>query len=369
MEKPIRVLCVFSCLDPGGSETMCMNLYRRINRSKIQFDFVKHTHDIGAYEEEILSLGGRIFEAPKLSLSNYCQYTKWWRDHLNEHPEHTIIHVHFFTITAAIAPTAHKYNRIVIGHSHGNAKRKGVNSFLRKAYIRIGSAKVDYALACSSEAGEYMYGKKDFHILNNAIETQRFQYNIDVREKIRCEFSLHDEIVIGHIGRFVPVKNHRFILDVYNAIRKKLNGTKLMLVGDGSLRVDTEDYARDLGIIDDVIFTGVRTDVNELLQAMDCFLFPSLYEGLGVVLIEAQTSGLPCVASDTIPDEAIVTNDLVLKMSLENTADEWAKLIISKLNKERYSRVDDVKAHGYDINDAVKWLEDFYLSINSNNSE
>lgn len=369
MSQILRVLCVFSCLDPGGSETMCMNLYRKIDRSKIQFDFVKHTHSIGTYEKEILSLGGRVFKAPKLSLSNYFQYTKWWRTHLNEHPEHTIIHVHFFTITTAIVTIAHKYNRIVIGHSHGYAKRKGVNPFLRKAYLRIGSAKVDYALACSYEAGEYMYGKKDFHILNNAIDTQRFQYNIDVREKIRCEFSLRDEIVLGHIGRFVPVKNHRFILDIFNAIRKKRYESKLMLVGDGSLRADTEDYARELGIIDEVIFTGVRTDVNELLQAMDCFLFPSLYEGLGVVLIEAQTSGLPCVASDTIPDEAILTNDLVLKISLENTADEWAERIISILNKKRYSRVDDVKAHGYDINDAVKWLEDFYFSINSNNSE
>ncbi len=365
MSQKLRVLCVFSCLDPGGSETMCMNLYRIIDRSKIQFDFVKHTHDIGAYEEEILSLGGRIFEAPKLSLSNYCQYTKWWRDHLNEHPEHTIIHVHFFTITAAIAPTAHKYNRIVIGHSHASINNTGIKSCFQRFVVRIGGLQVDYALACSNQTAKAMYGKKEYHILNNAIDTQRFQYSIDIREKIRCEFSLRDETVIGHIGRFMPVKNHRFILNVYKAIRNKQNKTKLMLVGDGSLRVDTEDYARELGIVDDVIFTGVRSDVNELLQAMDCFLFPSLYEGLGLVLVEAQTSGLPCVISDRIPKEAIFINDLVSIMSFEQSTDEWAECILSSLKRKRCSREDEAKKHGYDIADTARWLEKFYLSIQS----
>ena len=363
MVQPIRVLCVFSCLEPGGSETMCMNLYRKMDRSKIQFDFIKHTHNIGKYEKEIISLGGRIFEAPRIHLTNHYRYIRWWRNFLSEHTEYNVIHVHYFTITLAIAPIAHRYNRVVIGHCHASLKGKGIKSALQRFFIRIGGLNVDYALACSKQAAKAMYGKKECFIMNNAIDVNEFQFSIDTRKKIRDEFSLHDEIVIGHIGRFMPVKNHRFILDIFSSIKKKHNKFILMLVGDGSLKVDIENYARELGVFDDIIFTGVRSDVNELLQAMDCFIFPSLYEGLGIALIEAQASGLPCVISDRIPQEAIVTDGLVSILKLEQSPDMWANCIINNVGKHRLSRVDEVKNHGYDIDETSKWAQSFYFDI------
>ena len=360
MNKPIRVLCVFSCLERGGSETMCMNLYRAIDRKKVQFDFVKHTQDIGAYEEEIIALGGRVFSAPKIQLTSYYNYTDWWKNHFIGHEEHNIIHIFYFTCTAVIAPIVHKHNRYVVGHCHTSFRVSNVKSFIEKRFIRIGGTQVDYALACSDKAGRFMFGKREYHVLNNAIDTGLYRYNPIIRQ--RCRNYLSNDIIIGHIGRFVPVKNHHFLLDIFSVIKKKKEHTKLMLVGDGPLRNEIEEYARHLGLENDIIFTGVRSDVNELVQAMDFFVFPSLFEGLPVTIVEAQASGLPCVISDTVPDECILTKDLVTIMSLKQSAEEWANHILSRLGKPRVSHAEEVRAHGYDIAETSKWLEEFYLS-------
>ena len=203
----------------------------------------------------------------------------------------------------------------------------------------------------------------------NAIDTEKYRYNESVREKARNSFSIIDELLIGHIGNFTEVKNHRFILKIFSSLREKKKDVKLMLVGDGPLRGEIEKYAEELGVLEDVIFTGVRSDVNELVQAMDFFVFPSLFEGLGIVAIGAQTSGLPCIISDTVPDEAIVTKNLVTVMSLNESAEKWADCIIARLEEKRYSRVDEIKAKGYDVSETAKWLEEFYLSINNQTEE
>ena len=190
-----------------------------------------------------------------------------------------------------------------------------------------------------------------------------------IRDKVRNDLGLTNELLIGHVGNFTGVKNHRFLLDIFAQIKKKRSMAKLMLVGDGPLRNEIEKYAEQLGVLDDVIFMGVRSDVNELVQAMDFFVFPSLFEGLGIVAIEAQTSGLPCIISDTVPDEAIVTKNLVTVMSLNESAEKWADCIIARLEEKRYSRVDEIKAKGYDVSETAKWLEEFYLSINNQTEE
>lgn len=369
MIKPIRVLCVFSTLDRGGAETMCMNLYRKIDRSKVQFDFVKHTDAIGAYEDEITKMGGKVFNAPKLQLSQYVKYVQWWKKHFIGHPEHIIVHIHFFTITGAIVPIAHKMHRTVIGHSHGNTNIAGIKQAVRMLFLRMGSAQVDYAFACSNAAGHYMYGNGEFIVLNNAIDTREYEYDVRVRETIRKKFGINNEILIGHVGNFSYVKNHRFLFDIFSVIKERKTNVKLMLVGDGSLHDELEKQAKKQGIFDDIIFTGARSDVNELVQAMDFFVFPSLYEGLGIVLIEAQASGLSCVMSDKVPNEAIVTDDLVTVMSLEQSAEEWADHILSRLGEERCGRADEVKKHGYDIVDIANWLEEFYLSIDKDKNK
>ena len=359
----IRVLQVFGRMDRGGAETMIMNIYRNINRSKLQFDFVVHTDQKCAFNDEIKMLGGRIYSVPRFSITNALLYKKAWEKLLRNHPEWRIVHAHIASTASIFLKVANRLGRYSISHSHsiGSGKHKLIRKLLEN---RISA---DYYFACSKAAGIFLYGESiisnpSFKVLPNAINTKEYTFNAIIRDKVRNNFEISDEILFGHIGNFTEVKNHHFLLDIFSVIKEKKECAKLMLVGDGPLRNEIEEYARHLGLENDIIFTGVRSDVNELVQAMDFFVFPSLFEGLPVTIVEAQTSGLPCVISDTVPDECILTKDLVTIMSLKQSAEEWANHILSRLGQPRVSHADEVRAHGYDIAETSKWLEEFYLS-------
>lgn len=361
----IRVLQVFGRMDRGGSETMIMNIYRNIDRTKVQFDFAVHTEDKCAFDEEIKALGGRIYSVPRLNLKNALLYKKAWKDLLLDHPEWKIVHGHIMSSARMHLAVANELGRYTISHSHSISAGSGKKALVKRLLEQ--RIKADYYMACSKAAGLFLFGenkvKSDlFKVLPNAISTNDYDNNPLVRDKVRKAFNITDEALIGHVGSFTDVKNHRFLLEIFSAIKKKQFNAKLMLVGDGPLRSGIETKAKELGIYDDIIFTGVRSDVNELLQAMDYFVFPSLFEGLPVTLVEAQTSGLPITMSDKVPEESILTIGLVTVMSLEQSADEWADHILSRLGKERYSHVEEIKTAGYDIADTSKWLEEFYLS-------
>lgn len=362
----IRILHVFGWLDRGGAEAVIMELYRHIDRSKVQFDFVVHTSRKCEYNDEIVSLGGRIFSVPSFSLKTLISYKKAWKVLLESHSEWRIIHGHVRSTASIYLSIAKKLGRYTIAHSHSISSGKGLSAHVKNALQKRIVA--DYYFACSKKAGEWLFGKKinnsNYSTLPNAIDTEKYSFDKNVRSSVRREFGCGKSIVIGHVGNFYDVKNHSFLLSVFYELQKCYDA-KLMLVGDGTLRQEIEEKINDLGINAKVDILGVRNDVFRLFQAMDFFVFPSKYEGLGVVLIEAQTSGLPCVMSDKVPDEAIVTSNLVSVMSLDKSVDEWADHIISRLGEERYSRIDEVKAHGYDIRDTAKWLEEFYLSINN----
>lgn len=361
MDNMIRVLCVFSCLDRGGAETMCMNLYRVIDRTKIQFDFVKHTHAEGAYEKEIEELGGRIFEAPKLGLSNHRQYVNWWKKHLTDHPEHTIIHVHFFTITAAITPVAHQYDRIVVGHSHSCFPNTDLRSRIFKAIIKRGGKKVDYALACSDAAGRFMFGDKPYQVLKNAIDAGAFRYDKEKGIEARRELNIPESaLVLGTVGRIEPVKNPSFMVEVFKRVCQKVENAYFVWVGDGSLRKPTEALFGNAGLSHNAVFTGVRSDVSFLLQAFDVFLLPSLHEGLPAAAIEAQAAGLCTLYSDNVPKEAAVT-DRCDFLSTDDV-DLWVNKILS-LNTQKRDEYQAVAEAGYDIHTTALWLQSFYETI------
>ena len=361
MSKPIRVLCVFSCLDRGGAETMCMNLYKKIDKTKVQFDFIKHTHNTGAYEKEIRAMGGRIFEAPKLHLTNYPQYKKWWKKHLEAHPEHLIIHVHFFTITAAIASVAHRFNRKVIGHSHACIKVDTLKSFVFRAIIRFGGKRVDYALACSMAAGEFMYGNKKYFVLKNAIDAEQFRYDKGKEIAARKELKIPENaLVLGTVGRVEAVKNPNAIFEIYKQINKRIENVYLIWVGDGKLKEQTESLFEKEGLLEKVIFTGVRSDVNCIIQAFDVFLFPSFYEGLGVAAIESQTAGIQTICSNNIPKEVAIT-DRCTFVSIDDIT-LWVDKILS-MDLQKTDEYQSVVKAGYDIYTTVIWLQSFYESI------
>ncbi|WP_026679376.1 glycosyltransferase family 1 protein [Fictibacillus gelatini] len=366
MEKPIRILHVFGRLDRGGAETMIMNLYRNIDRSKIQFDFIIHTNEKCDYNDEIFSLGGKVYSIPRYTGKNHFIYKKVWKNFFKKHPEYKIIHGHMRSTAAIYLKIAKKNGLITIAHSHSTSSGTGLLSIIKNTLQYPIRYIANYRFSCSEAAGIWLFGKKgcrseNFYILNNAIDTKKFIFNETIRIKKRKEFQIEGKFVIGHIGRFHAAKNHEFLVEIFKMIHDKNKNTVLMLVGDGSNRQVIEKKVQDLGLIDSVIFAGVRSDIPELLQAMDVFVFPSLFEGLPVSVIEAQAAGLPCIISKQITPEVKVS-DLVTSISLREPPEHWAKIVLS--HSEGYDRgniYSEIVKAGYDIKHTSKWLQKFYL--------
>jgi len=361
--SPIRVLCVFSSLNRGGAESMCMNLYRNIDRSKVQFDFVKHTHSKCSFEDEIINLGGRIYEAPRYKIYNYFQYRSWWIRHLKAHPEHQIIHGHFFTISAVYFRFAREMNRLTIGHSHSAKPGNGSLKSIMKAHsMKKVERLASYCFACSEDAGKWLYPHRKFKVINNAIDAKAFTYDEEKRKKIRDEFGIKEEFVVGHVGNFAPVKNHTFLVDVFKVIHDRNPNSKLIMVG-GNDHKAIEEKVKGLGMSDSVIFTGVRSDIADILQSFDVFVFPSIDEGLGMVAIEAQAAGLYTICSDVVPSETRITN-LIIFVSLGKSASEWADIVLKyNTGYKREDTSEQIQRACYDIHTTAKLIEKFYTSV------
>ena len=374
MNTPFRVLRVVGRLDRGGLETIIMNAYRIIDRSKLQFDFVMHTTDECDYCEEIRSLGGRIFSIPHYTVKNHLRYIKSWDDFFAEHPEYKVIHGHMMTTASIYLPIAKRHGLTTISHSHATRpsnKILALEKYILQSPLRKQNNKnIDYMFACSTAAGQWLFGRDvvnrpNFKVVPNGIDVENFSFDTSVRDEIRQQLNITDQFVIGHIGRFDSGKNHKFIVSVFQEIVEQNPNAVLLLIGDGILRKEIEVQVSKAGISDKVIFAGVRDDINKLVQAMDIFLFPSLFEGFGNVLIEAQSAGLPCVVSNSVQPEVKVT-DLVHFFSLENSPKYWAENIleIAKI----FKRVDtsrNVISAGYDVHEVAKWYEQFYLKCSN----
>jgi len=360
----IRVLQVFAQMDRGGSETMIMNYYRHINRDNIQFDFVVHTTKRCAFDDEIEQLGGRIFHLPRFKGYNYFQYKKAWKRLFDANPEFQIIHVHFFTIAGAILPVAKECNIPVrIEHCHIADPRYSIIHRMGDVILRYKAIKnaTDF-FACSEEAGHYFFGNLPFSVIKNAIDIRQFSFNATVRNKLRNELNISNQFVIGHIGRFEEQKNHRLIIDILAEVSKLNKNSILLLIGDGSLKENILEKCDSLGLKSKVIFTGVRTDIPQLLQAMDVFLFPSLFEGLGIVAIEAQAAGLHTIVSDKVPEEVHIT-PFIERISLDISPNAWAEKILQYNNNYvREDTFNDICKAGYDIKNNATELEKFYNS-------
>lgn len=365
----IRVLHVFHGMDCGGAETMVMNLYRHINRSKVQFDFLVHTTKKCFFDDEIKSLGGRIFSVPYYKIANEKQYKRALEELFKTHPEIRIVHGHLGSCAHVYLQVAKQYGCYAIAHSH-NTKPKGFS--LKNCLYRLFTYKTrkiaDYFFGCSIAAAEYRFGKKiaqskNCSFLNNAIDLHKFEYSLEARKDIRREFGLKDQFVVGHVGRFNLQKNHFFLIDFFKEIYRENPNAILMLLGDGEQRKKIESKVAQLGLCDNVIFAGVRSDVDRCLSAFDVFAFPSLYEGLPVTLIEAQANGLPVVCSDSITKEIVIT-DCIEMLSLNQSVGEWALAVSQKKNSRRKGNVkDDLVKAGYDIKKTSLWLENFYINV------
>lgn len=349
----------------GGIESFVMNIYRSIDRDKIQIDFLK-CYDQIYFEDEILAAGSKVYRIPKRTKYPFS-YLMSLITFFRNHPEYSVIHFHINngnSIEPAII--AKSYGRKVISHCHTNWKGEETSPF-EKLIIKINKKLLPYFtdayFACSHSAGDYLFPGRKYKVIPNAIDTQKYQFDILTRAKMRLELGVQNRFVVGHIARFCEAKNYLFLLDIFQAIHNKNPDSVLLLVGDGKLRTAIEEKILQLDLKNSVILTGVRTDVMNLLQAMDVFVFPSYFEGLGTVLIEAQASGLKCFASDTIPHEAKIT-DLIQFIPLSETAGYWAEQIVT--NGLCYQRKDNtarIQAAGYDADSVANQLEKFYLTL------
>ena len=360
--KPIRILHVVTYMGRGGLETMLMNYYRQIDRNEVQFDFLVHRDFEADYDKEILKLGGKIYHLPRLNPWDY-RYLKKLDEFFQQHKEYKIVHSHLDCMAGIPLKYAKKNGIPVrIAHAHSKSQDKDFKYPLKLWMKRMIPRYATKLFACGEEAGEWMFGGLKFNILNNAIDTKQYQYSEKVRTAYREELGLGDSLVIGHVGRFNPPKNHRFLIEIFDKLKQKNTNVKLLLVGDGDGRGKIEDLVKEKNLQEDIKFLGMRDDVYNILQAMDVFVMPSLHEGLPVTGVEAQASGLPCVFSDTITKEVGLTSNTEF-LSLQEKPDVWAEHVLKYMNVQRKSERKILEQAGYDIQQTADTLAQLYLNV------
>lgn len=354
----------------GGIESYMMNYYRHFDHDKIKVDFVVLGFEEGAYDDEIAALGGKVYHVPKKS-KNYFGYLRGLRKIFNT-GEYKIVHSHLDAMSMTVLKQAKKCNiPIRIAHSHNtqhltnNFIKILINEYARKTIK-------DYAthlFSCSEVAGRWLFGNEavkegKVSIIKNAIEIDKFTFDEEKRKDFRRKLGIsQNEFVIGHVGRFDYQKNHEFLLDVFADVLRTVQNAKLILVGDGDLREKIENKISTLNIKNNVILLGVREDVDNLYNLFDLFLLPSHFEGLGIVVIEAQTNGLPCIVSDAVPKEAKVTEKI--KFLDSNDIKLWSKMILefSNIKIDRKICKKHIATLGYEINTEAKRLQKTYISL------
>lgn len=367
MDSPLRVLHVVVNMNRGGAETLIMNLYRNIDRSKIQFDFL--TCKEGVFDQEILDMGGKIHRIPYITDGGHFHYLKHLNHFFRLNNHYKIVHSHMDKMSGFVLKTAKKAGIAVrIAHSHSTQSEGGIVGKIYKSYA--GSyilRSASHLLACSTESAEWLFSRqvRNVTILKNGIDVGKFKFSSSIRNEVRKQFQIADEtFIIGHVGRFCEPKNHSYLIDIFANVIKYQSNSRLILAGDGPLRGKIEEKVSELELQNKVIFTGVYDNIHELLQSFDIFLFPSLFEGFGIVVLEAQGTGLPCIISDTISEEVDMGIDLVDTLSLENK-ELWVEKVVS-LNKKKNTRKNngnEITKMGYDITYIAKSVSDFYLKI------
>lgn len=363
--EPIRVLQVVTIMNRGGLETMLMNYYRKIDREKIQFDFMTHRIERGQYDDEIEALGGRIYRMSSIRPGNYNKYFKELDEFFKEHKEYKIVHSHINENSGFVLNSARKMG-ISCRIAHNHVSGLGIDYKLPfRMYARfVLKRSVNNYFACSNEAAKWLFGKnvfekKNIKILKNSIDTEVFKFDKRKGNEIKNDLNINGKFVVGHVGRFNSSKNHKFLIEVFNEICKINENAVLLLVGDGDLKHKIEKEVTKLGLHKDVKFLGLRGDVERILSAMDVFVFPSKFEALPVTLVEAQAVGVKCIVSTCVPDEVDITNTIEF-IDLNKGAKEWAQRICQCNHKKcDYKKI--IKEKGYDINQNVQWISSFYI--------
>lgn len=363
-EGQIRVAHILGKMVGGGVEAFIMNYYRHIDKEKVQFDFIIDSDSTVVPREEIEKLGGRIIEIPPYQ--HIFKYTKELKKVLKEN-KYKIVHSHLNSLSVFPLYCAWTVKVPVrIAHSHSTTNKKEWKKNLIKRILKPFSKvfATDY-FACSEHAGSWLFGNKTFNegkvtLIYNAIDVEKFRFNNETRSRIRKELNIDDKYVLGHVGRFVKQKNHEFLIEIFNEVHKQNSSAVLLLIGDGPLESNIKQKVKELNLEEQVYFLGVRDNVNEYMQAMDVFVFPSLYEGLGIVAIEAQCSGLRCICSTEVPLEVKVSEQVCFN-SIDDI-NSWKNDILTE-NTSRVDITENIRNSQYEIAIESRNLLNKYLSL------
>ncbi|CAH8768223.1 glycosyltransferase family 1 protein [Paenibacillus dendritiformis] len=367
MSGPVRVLHAVVNMNRGGAETLIMNLYRNLDRSKIQFDFL--TCKPGVYDRQIERMGGKIYRIPYISGVDVIGYWQALSSFFKDHAGYRLIHAHMDKMSGWVLKAARQAGiPCRIAHSHNTRSEGGFAAKAFKWYAGQSiSSSATHLLACSQAAARWLFKQSSdtAGIVKNGIEQERFFFRSEVRDAVRKELGIGESaFVLGHVGRFQHQKNHAYLIEVYAKARPMLNDSVLLLAGDGPLRDELQRQTERLKLENSVRFLGVRSDIDRLLQALDLFVFPSRHEGLPLTLVEAQGAGLPCIISDNVTREVDLGLGLIQSLSLKDQQ-AWVERVLEAARDGASREIpgDALRMQGYDIRDTARWLENYYLSM------
>ncbi len=365
--KTIKIAQVIGKWVGAGAENVVLNYFKFIDKQKFKFDFICESDSTNIPYETINKLGGRV-----ILVSPYENTSKYISDltEVFKKGKYDIVHSHTNALSYLSLKAAKKAKIAVrIAHSHNSSIKLEQGQLLKNIYKILLKQNATHYFACNEVSGKFLFGEKEFNsgnvfVISNAIEVDRFKYNKKSRIKKRKDMGFEqDDLVIGHVGRFVTQKNHEFLLELFKSIHDRHSNVKLLLCGQGPLMTEIRDKAYGMGIYDDIKFLGQVSDIEKYYQAMDVFVLPSFYEGYPLTLVEAQAAGLLCVASTEVGEGSILIGSTSL-LELDTPLRVWRKVIMDGVKD--FKRVDTsniIKEQGYDIEKEVKKLEDKYLEI------
>lgn len=374
MGCPVRILHVLGNTNLGGAESRIMDLYRHIDRSRVQFDFLVHTRESGYFDEEIMRMGGHIYRVPRFRIYNYFSYVHKLEKFFRQNHGYRVVQGHMTSTAAIYLPIAKSAGiPVTIAHARSAGVDRGIKGIITRWMRRKLPGKTDYMFTCSKLAGISVFGKEAVEagktiFVPNAIDCGVFAYDQEKRQRVRDELGISDKYVIGHVGRFHYAKNHEYLLQVFAALcgEKYMESGKdyvLLLLGDGDGMEAAKQLAKELGIGKKVFFAGSKSNVWDYYQAMDYFIYPSRYEGLPGTVLEAQVTGLRCLMSDSICQEVMAT-ELVKAMSIKEDAGKWASYVKETEDYIRADHQEEVAKAGFDVGMQAEKMMKFYETGN-----